>query len=67
MTLELKKSDGRWTVNGKPYSQLNPTEAALLDDLIINARLETLGIKEEVKTAPDWGKILTENTKPCKI
>ena len=62
MNIEVKKVNGKWTVNSKLIHDLNPTEAILLDNLIIEARLQSIDIKgeKEFKDLPDWELLLND-------
>lgn len=40
MKIEIRKSDGRWTVNGKHYSELNDQEQRFMDDFFREVKIE---------------------------
>jgi hypothetical protein len=35
MTIEIKKTDGRWLINGKTYDKLNAEEKDFFDKFIL--------------------------------
>jgi hypothetical protein len=40
MKVEILKSNGKWTVNGKPYSELTFSEKKFFDEFIIAMKWE---------------------------
>ena len=35
MIIEIKRTNGRWLINGKPYSEINDEEKEFFDSFII--------------------------------
>ena len=40
MKIEICQSYGRWTVNGKPFSELNAQEQKFMDDFFREVKLK---------------------------
>jgi hypothetical protein len=41
MSITIKRENGKWLVNGKPYNELNFTEQKFLNQFFIELKLET--------------------------
>lgn len=39
MQIDIKNKNGKWTINGKPYSELNPQEKQFMDDFFREVKI----------------------------
>lgn len=67
MTITIKKTDGRWLVNNKPYSELNFSEMMFFDEFLRSVRSEQLVKSKSIVHDENFNKPITNLEKIYSI